>query len=99
MPKMANQYRPWLAKCPAKTKWGSLIPRPLKMDEGLSTSKRQAEDEKGPIKYENLPILFLSIRQLRLSNWLPCFKLTNYTLYARTYQPICETCLTYLVKG
>lgn len=34
----------------------SLIPRPLKMNEGLSTSKRQAEDEKGPIKYENLPI-------------------------------------------
>jgi len=26
------------------------------MDEGLSTSKRQAEDEKDPIKYENLPI-------------------------------------------
>lgn len=46
MPKMANQYRPWLAKCPVKTKWGSLIPRPLKMDEGLSTSKRQAEGEK-----------------------------------------------------
>ena len=46
---MANQYRPWLAKCPVKTKWGSLIPRPLKMNEGLSTSKRQAEGKNRPI--------------------------------------------------
>ena len=61
MPKMANQYRPWLAKCPVKTKWGSLIPRPLKMDEGLSTSKRQAEDEKGPIKYENFPMSLFNL--------------------------------------
>ena len=35
----------------------SLIPRPSKMDEGLSTSKRQAEGKNRPIKYENLPIL------------------------------------------
>ena len=46
MQKMANQYPPWLAKCLVKTKWGSLIPRPLKMNEGLSTSKRQAECKK-----------------------------------------------------
>jgi predicted transcriptional regulator len=61
MPKMANQYRPWLAKCPVKTKWGSLIPRPLKMDEGLSTSKRQAEGKNRPIKYENLPMSLFNL--------------------------------------
>lgn len=58
---MANQYRPWLAKCPVKTKWGSLIPRPLKMDEGLSTSKRQAEGKNRPIKYENLPMSLFNL--------------------------------------
>ena len=42
MPEVAKPHTVWLAKCPVKTKWGSLIPRPLKMDEGLSTSKRQA---------------------------------------------------------
>jgi hypothetical protein len=61
MPKMANQYRPWLAKCPVKTKWGSLIPRPLKMDEGLSTSKRQAEGKNRPKKYENLPMSLFNL--------------------------------------
>lgn len=61
MQKMANQYRPWLAKCPVKTKWGSLIPRPLKMNEGLSTSKRQAEGKNRPIKYENLPMSLFNL--------------------------------------
>ena len=45
----------------------SLIPRPLKMDEGLSTSKRQAEGEKQLGKWRILPIQLLSNRQLQLS--------------------------------
>ena len=45
----AKPHTAWLAKCPLKTKWGSLIPRPLKMNEGLSTSKRQAEGKNRPI--------------------------------------------------
>ena len=61
MPKMANQYRPWLAKCPLKTKWGSLIPRPLEMDEGLSTSKRQAEGEIRLVKRRILPMQPLNL--------------------------------------
>ena len=40
-----------------KTKWGSLIPRPLKMSEGLSTSKRQAEGKKRLVADRYLPML------------------------------------------
>ena len=61
MPEVTKPHTAWLAKCPVKTKWGSLIPRPLKMDEGLSTSKRQAECENRPIKYENLPMLLFNL--------------------------------------
>ena len=58
---LENQYNAQkhslLQSIPYNHIYCSLIPRPLKMDEGLSTSKRQAEGEKDPIKYENLPIL------------------------------------------
>ncbi len=40
---------------------GSLIPRPLKMSEGLSTSKRQAEDENRLEKWKFLPMLPLNL--------------------------------------
>jgi type I restriction enzyme S subunit len=55
-PKMAKTNIVWLANYPLKTKWGSLIPRPLKMNERLSTSKRQDEDRKQLLAHRNLPM-------------------------------------------
>ena len=57
----AKPHAAWLAKCPLKTKWGSLIPRPLKMNEELSTSKRQAEGENQLGKWKYLPMLPLNL--------------------------------------
>ena len=57
----AKPHAAWLAKCPLKTKWGSLIPRPLKMNDGLSTSKRQAEGENRMGKWKFLPMLPLNL--------------------------------------
>ena len=59
MREVAKPHTAWLAKCPLKTKWGSLIPRPLKMNEGLSTSKRQAESEKWLVAHIYLPMPLL----------------------------------------
>ena len=59
MLEVAKPHTAWLAKCTLKTKWGSLIPRPLKMDEGLSTSKRQAEGEKWLVAHIYLPMPLL----------------------------------------
>ena len=56
-----KSYIAWPVKCPLKTKWGSLIPRPLKMNEGLSTSERQAEGENRLGKWKFLPILPLNL--------------------------------------
>ena len=61
MPKVAKLHTAWLAKCPVKTNWGSLIPRPLKMNEELSTSKRQAEGENQLGKWKFLPMLPLNL--------------------------------------
>lgn len=58
MLEVAKPHTAWLAKCTLKTKWGSLIPRPLKMDEGLSTSKRQAD---GKIRLKKCNILPMSL--------------------------------------
>ena len=57
----AKPHAAWLAKCPLKTKWGSLIPRPLKMNDGLSASKRQAEGENRMGKWKFLPMLPLHL--------------------------------------
>ena len=61
MLEVAKPHTAWLAKCTLKTKWGSLIPRPLKMSEGLSTSKRQAEDEKWLVAHIYLPMLLFNL--------------------------------------
>ena len=47
MPNVAKSHIAWLANCPLKTQWGSLIPRPLKMNEGLSTSNGKPRVKNG----------------------------------------------------